>query len=91
MDSSGVVEEGRGRAAAYWAALDIELAYPSVRLDRLEEAILSAVRKPVLSLRVDGCPEAVLDALQDEDLRVAIGRRLAAALQQVRVRDSEIP
>ena len=76
---------------AYWAALDIELAYPSVHLFRLGEAILSAVREPVGFGQIDGCPEAVLDALLDEDVRVATGRRLAAALQQVRVMESEIP
>ena len=76
---------------AYWAALDIELAYPSVHLDQLEEAILSAVRKPPGIGQIDGCPEVVLEALLDEHVRIAIGGRLAAALRQVRVMDSKIP
>ena len=80
-----------GDARAYWAALDIELAYPSVHLARLEEAIVSAVREPVGFDAFEGCPEVVLDALLDEEVRVAIGRRLAAALRQVTVTRNEIP
>ena len=76
---------------AYWAALDIELAYPSVRLARLQEAIISAARETVGLDQFAGYPASVLEALLAENVRVAIGRRLADALQEVSVTYNEIP
>lgn len=83
----------RGDSRAYWAGLDIELAYPSVHLDRLDEAVAQAVSRPleIFEDLFHGCPEVVGDALLQEDVRVSIGRHLTAALRQVRVVDLGIP
>ena len=82
----------RGEPRAYWAALDIELAYPSVYLDRLEEAVVAALREPVDCFQLyHGCPETVAEALLDEDIRVGMGQHLVAALRQLEVVDPGIP
>ena len=84
-------DEPRRTRCAYWAALDIELAYPSVRLDRLEEAVVAVLRKPVGRFELfHGCPETVATALLDEDIRVRMGQHLVAALQQLKVDGPEI-
>ena len=77
---------------AFWAALDIELAYPSVRIKKLTTAMEHALRQPIDFYRLfDGCPEVVLKALVDEDVRVEIGRRLTRALGEVTVDTNGIP
>ena len=43
---------------AFWAALDIELAYPSVRIKKLTTTMEHALRQPIDFYRLfDGCPE----------------------------------
>ena len=92
---AGWWKKASGDPRAYWAALDVELAYPSVHLARLEDAIAAALREPVDPVDLiglfEGCPEVVLDALRDEDVRVETGRRLAVALRQVTVTSNGIP
>ena len=69
---------------AFWAALDIELAYPSVRIDRLADAMEGTLQQPVdFHCLFDGCPETVLEALAVENVRLEIGRRLTRALGEV--------
>ena len=81
-----------GTSRAFWAALDIELAYPSVRISQLTTALKQALRQPVdLSKLFDGCPAVVLEALSVEDIRVEVGHRLTKALGEVTVDPGEIP
>ncbi len=83
---------------AYWASLDIELAYPSVRLSQLAESMKAALKQPVESQQsqefhslYDGCPEQVLEAISKKEIRVEIGRRLMNALKNVTLETSDIP
>ena len=77
---------------AYWSALDIELAYPSVRLRRLATALDLALRKPAnITQLFDGCPKPVMQALEVEEVRAEIGLRLAKALSGVSIDSCGIP
>ena len=69
---------------AYWAALDLQLAFPSVRLDRLRESIRRmAGATPDVDL--SGFPAPVRDSLKRRDVRQHLGERLVDALEQTRV------
>ncbi len=46
---------------AFWAALDIELAYPSVRISRLVAAMEQALRRPIMPLGSFGVTEIPMD------------------------------
>ncbi len=71
---------------AYWAALDIELAYPSVRIDNLAVAMRTALQHCVnFDSLFNCCPDNVFIALQDQKARFNIGERLVSALAKVRV------
>ena len=77
---------------AFWAALDIELAYPSVRIARLADTMTRILREPVtVDCLIDGCPGRVVQALAKSDVRVALGIRLSRALAQVKVDTAGIP
>lgn len=77
---------------AYWAALDIELAYPSVRIDKLAVAMRRALQNPVhFDNLFNGCPDNVFIALHDKNVRLEIGERLVSALAKVRVETCGIP
>jgi len=79
---------------ACWAALDVQLAYPSVRLDRLRAsliAMLTATESDDLNELFGGYPRSVVLALGDQDVRKHLARRLVDALEQVRVEDGQIP
>ena len=77
---------------AFWAALDIELAYPSVRIGRLAVDMERALRRPVNFQQLfDGCPEPVSEALAVEDVRVNIGRRMTRALDEITLDPCGIP
>ena len=77
---------------AYWAALDIELAYPSVRIDKLAVAMRKVLQHPVHFHNLfNGCPENVFIALHDKNIRLKIGERLVSALAKVRVDTCGIP
>ena len=77
---------------AFWAALDVELAYPSVRINQLAVAMERVLRRPVdFHLLFDGCPQPVLEALAVEDVRVEIGRRLTRALGDITLDSGGIP
>ena len=85
-EGSGVVHR------AYWAALDIELAYPSVQLDRLGQAMNRALKHRVdVEHLFDACPGPVLEALDCVQVRVELGRRLMRALNQIEVDSGSIP
>ena len=81
-----------GSSRALWAALDIELAYPSVRIEKLTIAMEHALRQPVDVFRLfDGCPRVILEALEDEAVRVDIGHRLTRALGEITLDTNGIP
>ena len=77
---------------AFWAALDVELAYPSVRISQLAMAMERALRRQIdFHLLFDGCPKPVLEALAVQDVRVEIGRRLTRALGEITLDSGGIP
>ena len=79
---------------AFWAALDVELAYPSVRISQLALAMEQALQRPGdfdLDRLFDGCPQPVLEALAVQDVRVEIGRRLTRALGEITMDSGGIP
>ena len=81
-----------GSSRAFWAALDIELAYPSVRIEKLTMAMEHALRQQVDVDRLfDGCPKVILEALAHEAVRVEIGHRLTKALYEIRLDTNGIP
>lgn len=78
---------------AAWATLDIELAYPSVRLDRLERsgiAMLTDEPKP-MSVQLVGYPRSIRDTLADQDCRRSLMRCLVDGLQAVEVDSDNLP
>ena len=85
------ISESRPRA--YWAALDLQLAYPSVRLQQLDEA-LGRMLSPDLDSFPDivrGYPDVVVEALRDSEVRLEIARNVIAALGDIRDRETRIP
>ena len=88
-------EEGtNGRAC--WAALDVELAYPSVPLDRLRMGLSEMLSQYDRNLEPlgtlwNGYPGSIVRALADHDTRQDIGMHLVDALEQVHVESETIP
>ena len=82
-------------ARVYWASVDIELAYPSIRLSRLRDALVNMLDDPPpvanLTKLYGGYPHAILEALADprEIERVASG--LMDALERVEIDPNSIP
>ncbi len=78
---------------AAWATLDIELAYPSVRLDRLERsgiAMLTDELRPV-SPRLIGYPQSIRQTVHDPDCRRCLVQSLVEALNAIQVYSDPIP
>ncbi len=72
----------------YWAALDIELAYPCVRLPLLERGMKSMVQHPSVDdtrqvLR--GYPASVVKDLKSSRVRHQLVRRTIRALEKTRI------
>ena len=83
-DTQGAVDQ-----CAYWAALDLQLAYPSVRLCRLRQSI----RRMDATTPVDelsGFPGSVCDSLACQEVLQFLGSRLVDALEQVSVLTGDI-
>lgn len=80
---------------AYWAGLDIEQAFPSVRLRKLDTALRRAVTLKGIGVVVpklfEGCPDTVSNELKRKDVRIEICKRLSSALQNITVKNSVIP
>ena len=77
---------------AYWATIDVELAYPSVRLDRLRESLVEMLAEVgQLEELLRGYPASILRVLAQHNERQQVGTRLIDALEQVRVETSGIP
>lgn len=76
---------------AYWAALDLELAYPSVRLSYLRRCLSDVLDPPVKVDLFNGYPDCAIDAVSDDSARAVLADQLGAALQAVRIRTGSIP
>ena len=78
---------------AAWATLDVELAYPSVRLDRLEGsgiAMLGDEVKPVSELLI-GYPQSIRDTLADPHSRRWLLQRLVEGLHAIEIDSDNVP
>ena len=77
---------GAGADRAYWAALDIQMAYPSILLGRLGSNLESMLGESCVDARdvFQGCPDAIVDVLRDAAVRMEIGERLVIALGNVK-------
>lgn len=81
-------------ARAYWATLDIELAYPSIRLERLRRALVAMIARPrsIEELTLyGGYPRSVLNVLAVGEYLQRIAGGLMDALEMVRVDWGSIP
>ena len=86
---------GSDPARVYWATLDIELAYPSIRLSRLRNAIVAMLDAPPpveeLTRLYGGYPRPILKALADPQEIQLGAHRLMDALESVRIDAESIP
>ena len=74
------------QSVAYWATLDIQLAYPSVRLDELGTAIRTILSEQNdIFERLSGYPQAVISGLTDQNVYLEVADHLLTALRQVKV------
>lgn len=85
-----------GGDRAYWAALDLELAYPSVRLSYLCRCLREVLGHDVLSRDevtdlLNGYPNCAIDAVSTKSALLALSDRLGSALQAVQTRTGSIP
>lgn len=81
-------------AEAFWATLDIEMAYPSVRLRELSGSALSMVADlddVPLDEKLDGYPSSLRMALKDVGVRLELVERLVDALRNVTIHTHRIP
>ncbi len=76
-----------GGDRAYWAALDIQMAFPSVPVGRLDSdlELMLGETCPQAQDLVQGCPNPIIDALSHKKIRQEIGKRLVAALREVKI------
>ena len=85
-------EGGTGSGPAYWATIDIEVAYPSVRLHRLRDSLAQMLEGADMTVAyLAGYPGSVLAEFTDNDSRQQVGRRLVDALDQVQINAQSIP
>ena len=75
--------------SAYWAALDLQLAYPSVRLGRLRESICRMDGTTDVD-DLSGFPGSVCDSLARKEVLHLLGNWLVDALERVRVQPGDI-
>ena len=83
--------ESLTEGSASWSALDIQLAYPSVYLDRLRKSLIEMLEMPIAPDLLNGYPRSVLEALGRCEERRHIVQRLSDALDQVVVPPGAIP
>lgn len=85
-------EPRTGKDRAHWAALDIELAYPSIRTAYLQRCLAKILaRHEARNDLIRGYPSSVERAMRDSGSLGAIGQSLIAALLRVEVTASTIP
>lgn len=75
------------QAVAYWATLDIQLAYPSVDLDQLSVEIRTILGAPddAIDQHLSGYPQAVFSGLTDPQVCLEVAEHLMVALRHVKV------
>ena len=83
--------ESLTEGSASWAALDLQLAFPSVYLHRLRKSLLEMLAMPIAPDSLIGYPPSVLDTLERPEGRGQVVQRLADALEQVIVTPGTIP
>ena len=79
---------------AFWATLDIEMAYPSVLLQELYRAALSMVEDlngVNLDEALDGYPRSLRAALEQPECRLELVKRLVDSLERVTIDSHGIP
>ena len=78
---------------AHWAALDLQLAYPSVPLNQLRRALhkMLGPESGDLAEITAGYPGPVLEALEQEAVRHVVADRIVDALEVVRIDSSLVP
>lgn len=80
-----------GCGRAYWAAIDLELAYPSVRLSYLCRCLSDVLSQQVADSLLNGYPDCAIEAVSDDSARFVLADRLGSALRAVGIRTSDIP
>ena len=76
---------------AFWAALDLQLAYPSVQLEQLRNRLLRLRPTAEMFKQPHGLPTRIRHTLlRREDLR-ALGEQLVDALRSVEILSGDIP
>lgn len=78
----------------YWAALDIQLAYPCVQIERLDAGMREMLDKTDasrLSNLLSDYPAPVLTTLVDTNARNELVNSTICALRKLRIRDPQIP
>ncbi len=92
QDRWWIDQRDEGDRRAYWASLDIQLAYPSVRLADLSKELSDLVDVPyVTSDLLDGYPQEISSELQDREVRRALSEGLVNALMRVSVVGDDVP
>lgn len=73
------------KPVAYWSTLDIQLAYPSVRLKVLGKIIRNMLKEPVSDIdqQLSGYPLPILSQVTDRRVCLAVANHLLKALQLV--------
>lgn len=91
-------DSGRTEGRAYWATLDVQLAYPSIRLERLRDSLVEMVSNLPNGLcehgekaLLAGYPRQVVISLNEADVRQGVAECLVDALQHVRIENAGIP
>ena len=83
--------ENANEGSASWAALDLQLAYPSVYLHRLRKSLVEMLEMSITPDLLNGYPRSVLKALGRREERGHIAQRLSDALEQVEIQSRAIP
>ena len=80
---------GNRCGSGWWAALDLRLAFPSVKLGRLQDTLRALLGENAafepLPTWMGGYPEPVLSALNQPSARLQVADNLVEALRQVKV------
>ena len=75
----------QSRLTAYWATMDLQLAYPSVKLSHLREILMNILENDEESLSsiLSGFPSVICNRLLERKVRQQIACALISALQKV--------
>ena len=85
-------ENFEGEPRAYWVALDIELAFPSVKIDHLKQAAINVLNDSrEFDSQTDGYPSFVMESLKQKKVLKELVRRLTTSLDSVRINENGIP